>query len=104
MAAIQLQPPQYPPFDCKTEGKGVRWAKWLRRLEQNVFLGCHIDDPAQKKGLLLMYAGDDLNDIVDAFDPATLEATLMLPYLSTLPTLSPLSCSYSHATSTLCGP
>ena len=73
MAAIQIQPPSYPSFDCKSEGKNVRWAKWLRRLEQNVFNGCNIADPVQQKGLLLMYGGDDLNDIVDSFDPALLE-------------------------------
>ena len=57
----------------------MRWAKWLRRLEQNVYQGCHIEDPVQKKGLLLMYAGDDLNDIVDAFEPATLLAVAEVP-------------------------
>ena len=74
MAAVHLQPPAYPPFDCKAEGKNIRWTKWIRRLEHNVFNGCHIVDPGQKKGLLLMYGGEDLNDIVDAFDPAILEA------------------------------
>ena len=68
MAAIQLQPPPYEQFDCRAEGRNVRWSKWLRRLEQNVFAGCNIINPEQKKGLLLMYAGSDLNDIVDAFD------------------------------------
>ena len=66
--AVQLQPPSYPPFDCRSEGKSIRWTKWVRRLEQNVFKGCNIVDPAQQKGLLLMYGGDDLNDIVDSFD------------------------------------
>jgi transposase InsO family protein len=73
MAAIQLQPPQYEMFDCRSEGKNIRWAKWVRRLENNVFIGCGINNPAQKKGLLLMYAGPDLNDIVDSFEEALLQ-------------------------------
>ena len=71
MAAIQLQP-LYESFDCRAEGKNVRWAKWL---ENNVFNGCNIVNTQQKKGLLLMYAGSDLNDIVDSFDPILLEPT-----------------------------
>ena len=71
-AAAPLQPPPYEQFDCRGGGRSVRWAKWLRRLENNVFAGCNIVNPAQKKGLLLMYAGPDLNDIVDTFDEATL--------------------------------
>ena len=73
MAAVQLQPPPYEAFDCRSEGKNVRWTKWLRRLENNVFSGCGINNAAQKKGLLLMYAGSDLNDIVDSFDQAILQ-------------------------------
>ena len=73
MAAIQLQPPPYESFDCRAEGKNLRWAKRLRQLENNVFNGCNIVNAQQKKGLLLMYAGSDLNDIVDSFDPILLE-------------------------------
>ena len=66
--ALNIQPPPYESFDTRSEGKNVRFAKWIRRLENNVFKGCNIVDPAQKKGLLLMYAGSDLNDIVDSLD------------------------------------
>jgi len=73
MAALHLQPPPYEQFDCRAEGKNVRWAKWLRRLENNVFSGCGIENPVQRKGLLLMYGGAELNDIVDSLEPALLE-------------------------------
>ena len=68
MAALQLQLPPYEQFDSRSEGENVRW-----RLENNVFNGCGIANPVQKKLLLLMYGGSDLNDIVDSFDPAILE-------------------------------
>jgi len=73
MAALQVQPPPYESFDCRSEAKNVRWARWLRRLETNVFAGCGIVQPGQKKGLLLMYGGSDLNDLVDSFDDDVLE-------------------------------
>ena len=73
MAALQLQPPPYEQFDCRAEGKNVSWSKWIRCLENKIFSGCGIVHSAQKKGLLLMYGGSDLNDIVDSFDPAILE-------------------------------
>ncbi|XP_014665119.1 PREDICTED: uncharacterized protein K02A2.6-like [Priapulus caudatus] len=79
MAAIQLQPPPYEPFDCRSEGKNVRWTKWLRRLECNVFNGCGIVNALQKKGLLLMYGGSNLNDIVDSFDQQLLEPIPEIP-------------------------
>ena len=71
--AVALQPPVYAPFDCKSEGKNVCWTKWVTRLEKNVFGGCNIKDHGQKKGLMMMYGGDDLNDILDTLDPAILE-------------------------------
>ena len=43
-------------------------AKLLLKLENSVFNSCNIVNPQQNKGLLLMYAGSDLNDIVDSFD------------------------------------
>ena len=79
MAAIQLQPPPYELFDCRAEGKNVRWTKWLRRLENNVFKGCGIVNAEQKKGLLLMYGGSDLNDIVDSFDDNVLAPIAAVP-------------------------
>jgi len=57
--------PHYPPFDCKAEGKSIRWTKWVSRLK-NVFVGYNIDSNKRKKALLLTFGGEDLNDIVDS--------------------------------------
>ena len=56
--------PTYPPFDCKADGKAVRWNKWTVRLD-NLFTAYEITDNTRKKALLLTYGGDDLNDLVD---------------------------------------
>ena len=63
MADLAL--PHYPPLDCKSEGKSIRWAKWVARL-QNVFVGYNIEDDKRKKALLLTFGGEELNDIVDS--------------------------------------
>ncbi|KAG1714026.1 hypothetical protein GQR58_001873 [Nymphon striatum] len=42
------------------------------RLENNVFVGYNITNDCQKKALLLSYAGNDLNDIVDSLPSAEL--------------------------------
>ena len=55
----------YPPFECQSEGKGIRWTNWITRLTNNVFVGYNITDDARKKALMLMYAGEDPNDIFD---------------------------------------
>ena len=62
MAELAL--PQYPPFDCKSEGKSVRWAKWVSRLK-NLFVGYNVTGDVRQKALLLTFGGEDLNDIVD---------------------------------------
>ncbi len=64
MAELAL--PTYSPFDCKSEGKSIRWRKWVDRLK-NVFIGYNIQDNARKAALLLTFAGNDLNDLVDSF-------------------------------------
>ncbi len=66
--------PPYPPFECQSEGKGIRWTKWITRLTNNVFVGYNITDDARKKALMLTYAGEDLNDIFD-----TLSTELVTP-------------------------
>ena len=64
MAFAQL--PSYPPFDAKSEGVAVRWSKWVSRLTNNLFVAYDITDESRKKALLLTYAGNDLNDIVES--------------------------------------
>ena len=66
--------PPYPPFECQSEGKGIRWTQWITRLTNNVFVGYNITDDARKKALMLTYAGEDLNDIFD-----TLSTDLVTP-------------------------
>ena len=65
--------PTYPPFDCQADGKAVRWNKYTDRLS-NLFVGYDIADSNRKKALLLTYAGDELNDIVDTIPAEELEA------------------------------
>ena len=66
--------PPYPPVECQSEGKGIRWTKWITRLTNNVFVGYNITDDARKRALMLTYAGEDLNDIF-----ATLSTKLVTP-------------------------
>ena len=60
-----MNTPTYHTFDTKEEGRATRWSKWESRL-RNVFIGYEIVDPKRRKALLLSFAGDDLNDIVDS--------------------------------------
>ena len=64
--------PAYPPFDCSSEGRAVRWQKWVTRLN-NYFTAYQIEDANRQKALLLTFAGDELNDIVDTFTEDQLE-------------------------------
>ncbi|KAK7111487.1 hypothetical protein V1264_011109 [Littorina saxatilis] len=63
--------PTYPSFDCSSDGVSIRWSKWIVRLE-NLFVAFNIANDQRKKALLLTYAGNDLNDIVDSFPAADL--------------------------------
>jgi hypothetical protein len=67
MAVVALSSqPSYPAFDVDEDGVGIRWTKWVQRLERNVFAGHGIRNNGQKKALLLCLAGDAANDIYDA--------------------------------------
>ena len=59
--------PQYTPtpFDCRSDGKISRWTKWIGRLK-NIFIAHNITQDIRQKAMLLMYAGDELNDIVES--------------------------------------
>ena len=46
-------------FSCET-----RWEKWLSRLE-SLFVGLNTKDEAQKRALLLHYAGEKVSDIYE---------------------------------------
>ena len=63
MAFAQL--PSYESFDVKSEGVAIRWKKWVSRLTNNLFVAYDIQEDQRKRALLLTYAGNDLNDIVD---------------------------------------
>lgn len=66
--ASQVGLPAYPSFDCKSDGRAVRWSKWINRLENNVFVAYDIKDDKKKRALLLTYGGEELNDIADTLD------------------------------------
>ena len=59
--------PNFPTFDVDTDKSncGTRWEKWVSRLE-NLFVGLNITDEAQKRALLLNYAGEKVFDIYEA--------------------------------------
>ena len=56
--------PDFPPFDTESEptSLGIKWKKWILRLE-NLFVALDIKDKAQQKALLLHYVGANLSDI-----------------------------------------
>ncbi len=64
--------PTYPAFDCNGDSVGVRWKKWITRLESNLFVGYAIEDPVRRRALMLSYGGEELNDIYDSLDPEKL--------------------------------
>ena len=59
--------PNFPTFDVDTDKSncGTRWEKWVSRLE-NLFVGLNITEEAQKRALLLHYAGEKVLDIYEA--------------------------------------
>lgn len=63
MASFML--PQYPTFDCQSEGVTIRWSKWINRLK-NLFTAYNITNVEQKKALLLTYGGEKLNDQIES--------------------------------------
>ena len=73
MAFAQI--PAYPPFDTKSEGVATRWNKWVTRLINNLFVAYNINNEGRKKALLLTYAGNDLNDIVESLPDSEITAS-----------------------------
>ena len=65
-------PPAYPAFDCRSDGRVVRWRKWVTRF-RNHLVAHAIDGDARQTALLLSSGGDDLYDIVDALPAASLQ-------------------------------
>ena len=57
--------PSYPSFDVKGENLAIAWKKWSDRLSL-FFVGYNITDAAQKRALLLTFAGEGLCDLVDS--------------------------------------
>ena len=64
--------PTYLPFDTKKENRPVRWDKYTKRLE-NIFVAYNIIEDDRKVAILLSYAGEELNDIVDTFSEQDLQ-------------------------------
>lgn len=71
--------PSFPTFDYDVDktNAGLRWEKYLSRLE-NLFVGMNLKDESRKRALLLHYVGEDVYDIYEAEkgdNPSTYEAT-----------------------------
>ena len=64
--------PTYPPFDCRSKGKAVRWSKWVKRLH-TLFTGYNISNDKRKQALLLSFGGEDVHDIFDTFEATQLK-------------------------------
>ena len=60
--------PQFAPFRPHVDenSAGLRWKKWLDRLE-NMLIALTIDDDKKKKAMLLHYVGEETYDIFDSF-------------------------------------
>ena len=56
--------PDFPPFDTESEptSLGIKWKKWILRLE-NLFVALGIKDKVRQKALLLHYGSANLSDI-----------------------------------------
>ena len=61
MAAVPL----YECFDVHSPNAGVRWGKYLERFINTYLVAHAITNGDRKKGLLLLSAGPDLEDIYD---------------------------------------
>ena len=46
---------------------GIRWRKWISRLE-NLFIDLDIEDKKRQRALLLHYAEEDINEIFDTLE------------------------------------
>ena len=59
-------PPHYEQFAVHSDPStvGQRWPSYISRMK-NMFTGYNITNDAQKRSLLLYYAGPDVSDIFD---------------------------------------
>ncbi|KAK7103953.1 hypothetical protein V1264_018741 [Littorina saxatilis] len=60
--------PSFPAFVVQGEegSAGIRWKKWIDKLE-NMLCGLDVTADDRKKALLLHYAGDEVYEIFDNF-------------------------------------
>ena len=57
-----------PTFQVHQDSNvGPRWKKWLARFE-NLIIGMGIEDPKQKRALLLHYSGPEVDEIFDTLE------------------------------------
>lgn len=61
--------PPFPSFNVDSDKTtvGVRWTKWLDKIE-NFMTAFNITDEGRKKAMLLHFAGDDVFDIASTID------------------------------------
>ena len=60
--------PQFETFDIHSDGNvGVRFKKWIKRLE-NLFVAAAIADEKRQRALLLHYGGQDIYDIYETLE------------------------------------
>ena len=54
----------YPKFNYKSQHKASKWTKYVNRL-RNYFTAYNIEDDKRKKGILLTFVGEEVNDLID---------------------------------------
>ena len=60
--------PQFETFDLHSDGNiGVRFKKWIKRLE-NLFVAAAIEDVKRQRALLLHFGGQEIYDIYETLD------------------------------------
>ena len=61
--------PFFPPFDLEDEAgtPGPRWKKYISRF-RNLIIALDITDKTRQRALLLHYAGEAVNDMLDTLD------------------------------------
>lgn len=57
--------PNFPQSEVRLYGNAdLRWKKWLGRFER-LTIGMGIEEPQQKRALLLLYGGKEIDEIFD---------------------------------------
>lgn len=67
--------PQFPQFDLLDKNTiGVRWERYVRRFENLITAMALDEEPERKRAMLLYYAGEGVEDIVDSLPAESVES------------------------------